>query len=213
MNIQEAVAVLDKLKSESKPRKFKESIDLAINFKDLDLRNPSNRFTLQLVLPNPPDKDVKICVVTEGQQAMDAEKEENVTVLSIAEIEQIAKDKKEIRKLANEHDFFLVQAPFMVKVVKALRRFLDPRGKMPAPLPPAAPVSPIIDRLRKTVRIRVRKSPTVHVRVGTRDMESEAIAKNIQVITEAVENKLERGAQNIKSIYVKSTMGPAYRLV
>lgn len=54
----------------------------------------------------------------------------------------------------------------------------------------------------------MRNNPVIHVRVGTKDMEDEKIAENIKAVLEFLLEKLEKGIQNIKSIYVKTTMGP-----
>ncbi len=195
----------------SKERKFLESVDLAINLKDVDLSIPKNRINEEVILPHGRGKEVKIGVFASGETALKAK---NCADLVIApeEIEKLAEDKRKARKIANQYDFFLAEAPLMGKIGKSLGIILGPRGKMPKPLPPGADPCPLVERLKKTVRMRSRDKRTFHVAVGTKNMDPEEIAENIEEVIKRLETKLERGLQNIDSVYVKTTMGPAVKI-
>ncbi len=195
----------------AKPRNFKESVDLAINLKDVDLSIPKNRINEEVILPNGRGKEIKVAVFGSGETALKAK---NCADLVIApeEIDKLAEDKRKARKMANEYDFFIAEAPLMGRIGKVLGVILGPRGKMPKPIPPGSDPCPIVGNLKKTVRMRSRDKRTFHVAVGTRDMDPEAIAKNIEEVIKRLETKLERGMQNIDSLYVKTTMGPAVRI-
>ncbi|EDY34665.1 ribosomal protein, L1P family [Aciduliprofundum boonei T469] len=195
----------------SKERKFLESVDLAINLKDVDLSIPKNRINEEVILPHGRGKEIKIGVFASGETALKAK---NCADLVIApeEIEKLAEDKRKARKIANQYDFFLAEAPLMGKIGKSLGIILGPRGKMPKPLPPGADPCPLVERLKKTVRMRSRDKRTFHVPVGTKNMEPEKIAGNIEEVIKRLETKLERGLQNIDSVYVKTTMGPAVKI-
>ncbi len=195
----------------SKERKFLESVDLAINLKDVDLSIPKNRISEEVILPHGRGKEVKIGVFASGETALKAK---NCADLVIApeEIEKLAEDKRKARKIANQYDFFLAEAPLMGKIGKSLGIILGPRGKMPKPLPPGADPCPLVERLKKTVRMRSRDKRTFHVAVGTKNMDPEEIAENIEEVIKRLETKLERGLQNIDSVYVKTTMGPAVKI-
>ena len=84
---------------------------------------------------------------------------------------------------------------------------------MPKPIPPSADPAPLINNLRKTVRIRSKDRRTFHAPVGTRDMSPEDLAENIDVIMKRLVGKLVRGKMNIQSVYIKTTMGKAVRLM
>jgi large subunit ribosomal protein L1 len=53
---------------------------------------------------------------------------------------------------------------------------------------------------------------TFHAVVGTRDMKPEDLAENIEVIFSRLEKHFEKGRQNIRSAFVKTSMGPAVRI-
>jgi len=195
----------------SKKRNFLESVDLAINLKDVDLSIPKNRINEEVILPHGRGKEVKIAVFASGETALKA-KDCADLVIPPEEIDKLAEDKRRARKLANEYDFFLAEAPFMGKIGKNLGIILGPRGKMPKPLPPGSDPCPMVNRLKHTVRMRSRDKRTFHVPVGTKEMDVEKIADNIEEVLKRLETKLERGKQNIDSVYVKTTMGPAVKI-
>ena len=96
---------------------------------------------------------------------------------------------------------------------KKLGIVLAPRGKMPKPIPPQADPGPIINNLRRSVTVRSKDKRTFHTPVGVKEMSPEDIAENIDVVMKRILSKLERGRMNIASVYVKTTMGPAVRLM
>ena len=44
------------------------------------------------------------------------------------------------------------------------------------------------------------------------DMDAKDIAENAAAVLKAIESRLERGWQNIGSIYIKTTMGPTVKV-
>lgn len=196
----------------AKKRNFVETVELAINLKDIDLAVPKNRITEDIILPNGRGKAVRICVIGGGELALKA-KDVADLVITPEELQAIADDKKQAKKIANTTDYFIAEAPLMSVVGKRLGTVLGPRGKMPKPIPPGADPSGMIDNLRKTVSVRTKDRITFHAPVGTADMPVEQIAENIDALLKRVELKLEKGVMNISSSYVKTTMGPAERLI
>jgi len=84
---------------------------------------------------------------------------------------------------------------------------------MPTPIPSGTDIRPMVERLRNSVKIRTKDKKTFHVKVGSTGMPPEQIAENIDAVLRRVESVLEQGSMNIRSVYVKTTMGPAERLV
>ena len=207
--------ILDGVKEaleKAKKRNFRESIELAINLKDVDLSNPKNRINEEILLPKGRGKPVKVAIFAGDELAYKA-KDAADLVIPGEEIPELGEDKKRAKQLANEYDFFLAETTYMPLVGKHLGIVLGPRGKMPKPIPPSADPRPIIENLRKMVRARSKDRPTFHVPVGVRDMPPEDIAQNIEAVLNRIISKLERGEMNIRSAYVKTTMGPAVRIL
>jgi large subunit ribosomal protein L1 len=128
-------------------------------------------------------------------------------VMGREDLDKLGKDKKATRKIASEYDYFIAEAPMMPLVGKTIGSILGPKGKMPTPVPPTAPIDQLVQSHRKLVRVRVREQPVVQCRIGTEKMPDDQIAENAQAIFNRIEAKLERGAKNIGQVLVKTTMG------
>jgi large subunit ribosomal protein L1 len=83
---------------------------------------------------------------------------------------------------------------------------------MPTPVPPQAPIDAILERERRTVILRSRDRLFVKCKVGKESMSDEEIAGNVDAVLNSLTGVLRRGANNIKSVYLKLTMGPAVKL-
>ena len=206
------VMAVQKALEGAKKRNFVETVELAINLKDVDLSVPKNRITEDVILPNGRGKAVRICVIGGGELALKA-KDVADLVITPEELQTLADDKKQAKKIANTTNYFIAEAPLMAVVGKRLGTVLGPRGKMPKPIPPGADPTGMIESLRKTVSVRTKDRITFHAPVGTADMPVEQIADNIDALLKRIELKLEKGRMNIESSYVKTTMGPSERLI
>jgi large subunit ribosomal protein L1 len=202
---------IKKVKQSSKKRKFVQSIELAVNMKDVDLKKPENRLNVELTLPNDIGKDPKICVIAAGDLAVKA-KNAGVYVIDKDELGEVARNKKNVKKLAQEYDFFVARADVMPQVGKTLGSVLGPRGKMPKPVPPNADIKAVLDQYKRNARIRMRENPVIHLKVGNEEMDEKKVVDNVQSVINFLEGKFEKGSRNIKSVYLKATMGPAVKV-
>ncbi len=210
---QKTVEAIQKALDESKKRerKFKQSIDFVINLKNIDISDTKNRIEEEIPLPHGPGKTVKVAIFASGELAVKS-KDHVDLLIKPEEIEELAKNKKKFKKIAEEYDFFIAEAPLMPTIGKTLGVVLGPRGKMPKPVPPQIDVAPIVKNLRKSIRIRSKQSYVCHALVGNEEMNPEHIADNVATVLKRVESKLERGSQNIGALYIKTTMGPPIRI-
>ena len=208
--IEEAVR---KAISEAPERRFSESVDLAINLQNIDMSMPANRVDEEIILPHGRGKSAKIAVFAAGETALLAQRAGADLVISPDELAELGDDKKRARKIADEYTYFISETSFMPTIGKKLGPILGKRGKMPLPLPPNVDIAPIIKRQRNLVRVRSRDRLTFHMAVGSRDMDAKEIAENVETVTIKLEQTLKDGKQNLKSVYVKTTMGPAVKVI
>ena len=194
--------------SDSPERNFRETVDLAINLRDLDLADPNNRVDESIVLPSGTGQDTQIVVFAEGETALRAEDVAD-QVLDGDDLEDLGDDDNAAKDLADETDFFIAEANLMQDIGRYLGTVLGPRGKMPTPLQPDDDVVETVNRMKNTVQVRSGERRTFHTRVGAENMDADAIADNIDVILRRLFTDLEKGPQNIDTVYVKTTMGPA----
>ncbi len=204
-DIEQAVA---RALEDAPPRNFRETVDLAINLRDLDLNDPSNRVDESVVLPSGTGQDTRIVVFAEGETAVRAETVAD-EVFSSDDLEDLGDDQDAAKDLADDTDFFIAEASMMPTIGAQLGQVLGPRGKMPTPLQPDEDVVETINRMKNTVQVRSRDRRTFHTLVGTQEMPAEEIGDNIDTILRRLYGNLEKGPLNIDSVYVKTTMGPA----
>jgi large subunit ribosomal protein L1 len=204
-SIEDAV---DRALEEAPERNFRETVDLAINLRDIDLDDPNNRVDESIVLPAGTGQDTRIVVFAEGETALRAEDVAD-EVLDSDDLEDLGDDDDAAKDLAEETDFFIAEENMMQDIGRYLGTVLGPRGKMPTPLDPDDDVVETVNRMKNTVQVRSRDRRTFHTRVGAEDMDAEDISDNIDVILRRLFTDLEKGPQNIDAVYVKTTMGPA----
>ncbi|MCD6536237.1 MAG: 50S ribosomal protein L1 [Thaumarchaeota archaeon] len=205
-NLAEAI---EKAKNSGKPRNFKQSIELIINIKDIDLKRPENRIYEVIELPHGRgDKPSKICVIAGPALANEAKKIPEIDrVIERDELEALTGNKRLAKKLASEYDFFLVDPALMGLAARALGAALGGRGKRPQPIPKGVNLADLAKSLKKSVTINVRKNPQAMCLIGTEDMDSKQLAENAAVVISKIVDRLEKRLRNVQSIYVKKTMG------
>jgi len=206
------VNAVKEAKEKSEKRNFIQSVELVLSLKDIDMKSSEGKIQEIIELPYSPEKTNKICIIASGELALKARKANADRVVERTELEGLAGKKRELRKIADEYDFFIAEAPLMPMVGKVLGPVLGPRGKMPIPVPPTADIASLIAKHRKTVILRMRNQPILQCRIGTESMKEEEIAENIQVVLRSIEGKLKKGMKNIKFACIKTSMGTPVKI-
>ena len=210
---QEIIDAVKEAKEQAKPRNFTQSIDVIINLKDLDVRKPENRFSEEVALPNGRGKEIKIGVIADGELALAAKNAGVDVVISKEDLQEFGKDRKAAKKVVNSVDSFIAQADMMPLVGRFLGPILGPRNKMPKPVPASARIEPLLERVQATIKVGVKQQPSIQILVGTQDMDDEKLAENIEAVLAVLDRNLEKGRNQIKSMYIKATMGSVVRVI
>lgn len=210
---QDVIKAVKKAKEESKPRNFTQSMDVIINVRDLDVKKPENRFNEEVTLPNGRGKDVKIGVIADGELIVQAKNAGVDLVINKEDLEALGKDRKAAKRAANSVDFFVAQADMMPLVGRFLGPVLGPRNKMPKPVPASIKLDPLLERLQNTVKVGIKQQPSIQIIVGSQDMTDEEIAENIETVLTVLDRQLDKGRSQIKSMFIKTTMGPTVRVI
>ena len=191
-------------------RSFVESIEISFTIKDVDLKIPTNRIQEEVRLPSGRGKPVKIAMFAGGEMASKA-RAGGLEVIDPSTIEDLGGNRQKARKMANHYDFFLSEIPHMGTVGRFLGGVLGPRGKMPRPVPPTLDPSALASGLKNTAMVRSRDRITFHTAVGSREQSIDDLTANAVAVWDRVTGKLERGSGNIRSCFVKTSMGPSIR--
>ncbi len=201
------IAELVKRGKESKERKFPESVEAFLTLRDVDPKKTDLNINEMVYLPHPGSHRASVCFVGSGDLLLRAKNAKVDGTLEPSQLESFAGNKKEAKTLAKQYDFFLAETALMPRIGRILGQFLGPRGKIPQPVPPNAPIEAMINRTRTAVRVRSRGSLGVAAKVGDRKLSDTDIAENITAVIAAVQKKLPNGDKNIRTVSVKTSMG------
>lgn len=190
---------LEELRKE-KQRKFDQTVDLIINLQKFDVKK--NSINLFVNVPNK-IKDKKICGFLEV-------KNKNLPTITGDEFKKYS-DKKELKKLVKNYDFFIAQASLMPKVATAFGRVLGPAGKMPSPQlgiitnVNESSLEELKEKINNSVKIKT-KEPSIKLAIGKQNMKNKDIAENVISVYNSVLKALPKGKENIKNLELKFTM-------
>ena len=192
-------------------RKFKQTVELAVNFKGIDFTKQNNRLNLDILLPNGNGKSLKLAVFASDKSILDEATKNNIQIITPSEIESMGSNPAKMNALL-ELDLY-AQPNLMPSIAKSLGQFLGPRNKMPRPLLPGITLTSVNNDSSKRVSIRSKGKylPTVHSIVGTEDMDPVKLYENVNEILDNIKKKV--GSNNVRSAYVKLTMSKPIKIM
>ena len=207
MNKEDFLNAIEKLKETSKKRNFKQSYEISIALKDVDLKKPEEKVSTFVVLPKGRGKKIKICAFVDKDVVAKAREVCDKVILK-EEFDKLSK--KEIRRLARNYSF-IAEATIMMDLAKSIGKYLAQKKKMPDPkiggvFPPNADLKVIVNRVRNTVKIEAKKQPVINAPIGFEEQNPEDVAENAYTVYNTVLKSLPRGKHQIKKVYVKLTM-------
>jgi len=214
-------SVIKKDGKKDKVRKFDETLDIVINLRDFDVRNPNNKFDQELILPNALRQGkLSLCFIANGDMVLRV-KEKKYDVIDDPGLSELdRKDKKTKKMFAKKFDIFVCQAPLMRNTAKVMGRFLGQMNKMPKPQPTGygiikvdENIDKVIENYSKIIKVQTKKSPVVQTFFGKKSFPIEKNFENLKALLSYIESRLPNGAGNIKSIYIKTTMGISTKVI
>ncbi len=206
------IDAVQQAKVQSGEKKFNQTVDLILDIQEIDMKAPEGKIQEIVELPHSTGKPNKICVIASGELALRARRANAEKVIERADLDALAGKKKDLRKLASDYDIFMAEAPLMALVGRTLGPVLGPRGKMPIPVPPNADITPLLEKHRKTVLVRMRNQPIIQTPIGSQSMSNEELYDNINAVLRVLEGKLKRGLKNIKFAFIKTSMGTPVKI-
>ncbi len=188
--------------------KFDQSVEIAMRL-GVDAKQADQLVRGSIVLPNGIGKSLRVVVFAKGDAADQAK---------AAGADEIGADDlaKKIKDGWTDFDV-CIAAPDMMGLVGPLGRVLGPRGLMPSPR--AGTVTPEVAKTVKEykagkVEFRNDAGGVVHAVVGKLSFEAGKLVENIQAFMDHI-NAIKPHAikgQYVKSISIKATMSPGFRV-
>ncbi|XP_055934309.1 60S ribosomal protein L10a-2-like [Argiope bruennichi] len=196
--------------SNKKPRKFLETVELQIALKNYDPQK-DKRFSGTVKLKNIPRPKFTVCVLGD-QQHCDEAKANNVACMDAEALKKLNKNKKLVKKLAKKYDAFLASESLIKQIPRLLGPGLNKAGKFPSLLTHNESMMAKIDEVKATIKFQMKKVLCLAVAVGHVKMSQDELAQNLNLSINFLVSLLKKNWQNIRSLHVKSTMGPSLRL-
>lgn len=198
--------------SEEKKRNFVETIELIVTLKNYDPAK-DKRFSGTLRLPTIPRPKFSVCVLGNAKH-LEESKAANVASMSADDLGKLNKNKKLVKKLAQKYHAFLASADLIRKIPRLLGPGLNKAGKFPSALSNNDSISSKVEDLQASVKFQLKskKSTAVSVAVANVGMPKEEIARNIVMSVNFFVGLLKKNWQNVRKVYIKTTMGPVFRV-
>jgi len=189
-------------------RRFVETVELQIGLKNYDPAR-DKRFAGSVLLPFPTKPKLKVMVIGD-QKHVDECKENTIECIDSEGLKKFKKDKKKVKKWAQGYDLFLASDSLIRQIPRLLGPQLNKMGKFPSPCTHDQSLASKISEMRHTVKFQMKKVLCLGVAVGNVSLTKEQLIQNINLSVNTLIGLLKKGWQNIRSLNIKSTMGPVH---
>ena len=199
------------LRVDHKERKFTETIDLQIGLKDID-PNKDKRFNASVKLPYIPRPNLKVCMIADVKHIDQCIKEkiDYIDAESLKKkIDPADKKGKELKKWASKYKIIFASESLVRQLPKLGGPLLTRWGKFPLIIKTSENVRTKVDEQLATVKFQLKKVLCLGVAVANVKMKDEQIRQNITIAINYLVSLLKKGWNNIKSLYIRTTMGKA----
>jgi large subunit ribosomal protein L10Ae len=134
--------------------------------------------------------------------------------MSVDDLKKLNKNKKLVKKLAQQYDAFLASASLIRKIPRIVGPGLNKAGKFPSVLGANDDIPTKVDDQKATIKFQLKSKKTMcmGVAIGNVSMSEAEIINNINSAANYLVSLLTKNWQQIKRLYIKSTMGPSHRI-
>jgi len=203
-DLDEALGIIKEMKS----AKFDETVELHMKL-GIDVKKPDENVRGTLSMPNGTGKSVRLIAFAQGANA-EAAREAGADEVGDEDLAKRIQD--------GWMDFDIVVAtPDMMRIVGRLGRILGPQGKMPSPKSGTVTddiAAAVRDFKAGKIEYRADASGNLHVPVGKKSFDKQALKENIEAFIEHIRGVKPASAKGryIRKAVVATTMGPGLRL-
>jgi len=134
--------------------------------------------------------------------------------MSQDDLKKLKKDKKLVKKLAASYDAFLASSSLIRMIPRLVGPGLNKAGKFPSMLGANDSIQEKVEQQKQSIKFQLKSKktlclgvPVAHVGMGQDD-----IIANVTLAVNFLVSLLTKNWQQIKRLYVKSTMGPSHRI-
>ena len=153
----------------------------------------------------------KICILGD-QQHIDEATKLGIDNKDVEYLKSLNKNKKLVKKLAQSYDTFLASESVIRQIPRLLGPGLNKAGKFPTLLAHSESMEDKINSVKSTVKFQMKKTICLAVAVGHVGLSADQLQLNIHLCVNFLVSLLKKNWQNVRSLYIKTTMGKPERI-
>jgi len=195
-----------------KKRNFLETIELQVVLKNYDpVRD--KRFSGSIKLPSAPRQKFNVCILG-NQKHCDEAKAANIPFRSVDDLTKLKRNNKLVKKLANQFHAFLASAELIKRIPRILGPGLNKAGKFPSVMGNSDNMAEKVNEQKASIKFQLKskKNLVLGVPVGNVSMTEAEVTNNVNLAVNFLVSLLKKNWQNIRKLYIKSSMGPPFRI-
>merc|ERR1712232_1175604 len=196
--------------AKEKPRKFLETVELQVGLKDYDTQR-DKRFAGTVKLPHVPRPRMKVCVLGDAVHCEQAQKA-GIPYKSVDDLKKLNKNKKLVKKLAQQFDAFLASQVLVPQIPRLLGPGLNKTGKFPTLVQHSDALESKITDIRSQVKFQLKKVLCMGVAVGNVGMNPDELRQNCLMAINFLVSLLKKNWNNVRRLCIKSTMGKPFTI-
>ena len=193
-----------------KKRKFIESVDLQVNLKNYDTQK-DKRFAGSVRLPHVCRPRMSVCIICDLQHE-DQAKKAGLTTKTMDDLKKLNKNKKLVKKLCMEFDSFLASESIIKTIPRVVGPYMNRANKFPSAVALGDNLADKVVELRSTVKFQLKKVLCLSCCVGHVEMKEDELRQNTTMAVNFLVSLLKKNWQNLKTAYIKSTMGKSQQI-
>lgn len=195
--------------TETKPRKFVESVELQLALKGYTTKD--ERFNVPVVLPHVAKPNTKVIFIADAAD-IDRCKKAGVTYVDTDYLKNFNKDAKQIKRFAKSCDVILASKSIVRNIPRLVGPGLSRANRTPVSVNPDDDIAAKVHEMKSTLKVQFKKAVGLNWGVGNIKMTPEELSANVNTTLNFLATKLKKGWQNIKVVYIKSTMGKPHKI-
>ena len=196
--------------AKDKKRKFVETVDLQVNLKNYDVQK-DKRFSGTHRLPNVARPNMVVGIIVDAAD-QDRANALGLPSLTVEDLKKLNKNKKLIKKLCHQYRAFVSSQSLITQIPRIVGPQLNRAGRFPAGFGPKDDILAKVDDVKATVKFQLKKVLCLGAAVGSAEQSKDQLAVNISTAINFLVSLLKKRWQNVKSVYIKTTMGKPNRI-
>merc|ERR1711976_1143745 len=188
--------------AEAKKRNFVETIELQVALKNYDPVK-EKRFAGTIRLPHVPRERFSVAVIGTDKDC-DLARAANIPCMGVADV----------NKLAASYGAFIASSTLIRKIPRLLGPGLNKAGKFPSVIVSSESMLNNVENIKASVKFQLKSKKTtcMGVPVGHVGLSVDDNAANITLAINFMVSLLPKNWQQVKRLYLKSTMGPSMKI-